>query len=157
MNKGNLKVLAILFVFFLSACSNVGYLERKYLGRQCDPKLLKEINDLGHHRWKLRNFDVYYDYSINHNANTITFEGKFTYNVPVEKREYISEQVLLEYEYFELILVFAGHSGKIIAIDSVEIEPGRFLVDPFEFKAEAPYKNNYDSILFSYAFRSWSN
>ena len=157
MNKGKLKFLAILLVLFLSACTNAAYIERIYKGKQFNPDLFKILYDSGHHLWKHENFDVEYDYSIDNESKTITFEGMFTYTVPVEERKYISEQVLLEYEYFELILLFADYSGKVISIESPKIKPGRSIVDPFKFKATVPYKNSYAYILFSYAYRAVGN
>ena len=157
MNKGKSKFFAILLVLFLSACTNAAYIERKYKGKQINLELTKKLYDSGHHRWNDKDFCVEYDYLTNNNSKTITFEGMFTYTVPVEERKYISEQVLLEYEYFELILLFADYSGKVISIESAHIKPGRFLVDPFKFKATVPYKNSYAYISFSYAYRAISN
>jgi hypothetical protein len=154
MNKGNLKFIAILLVLCLSACSNVSYVERKYKGKQFKAQSLKKLNDSGHHLWKGKRFDIEYDYSIDNKSKTIAFEGMFTYTVPLEKREYISEQVLLEYEYFQLIILFADYCRKIIAVESANIKPGQYLVDPFKFKATVPYKESYAYIHFSYAYRA---
>ena len=135
MNKGNLKFFAIILVLFLSACSHAAYIEKKYKGKQINPKYFKQLNDSGHHRWNLESFCIEYDYSTDNESKTITFEGKFTYILPLEKRKYISEQALLEYEYFTIIPLFADSSGKVISIESAKIKPGKFLVDPFKFKA----------------------
>ena len=124
------------------------------MGKQFKAKSLKKLNDSGHHLWKHKEFDVDYDYSIDNESKTITFEGMFTYTVPLEKREYISEQVLLEYQYFQLILLFADYSRKIISVESANIKPGQYLVDPFNFKATVPYKDSYAYIHFAYAWRA---
>ena len=157
MNKGKLKFIAILLVLFLSACTNVTYVERKYKGKQFKAKSLKKLHGSRHHLWKGKTFDIEYDYSIDNESKTITFEGMFTYTVPLEKREYISEQVLLEYQYFQLILLFADYSRKIISVESANIKPGRCLVDPFKFKASVPYKDSYVYIHFGYAYRAVGN
>ena len=86
---------------------------KKYKGKQINPKCFKKLYDSGHHRWNDKNFCIEYDYSTDNESKTITFEGMFTYTLPIEKRKYISEQVLQEYEYFKLILLFADSSGRL--------------------------------------------
>ncbi|MCG8637536.1 MAG: hypothetical protein MI863_27160 [Desulfobacterales bacterium] len=154
MKKVKLKYFVILLVLLLSACSHKVTLERKYLGKQVDLETFKKMYESGNHRWHSESLAIEYEYSIDNESKTMTLDGTVTYIVPIEKRKYISEQVLLEYEHFTLILLFADDSGEILSIESPKIKPGQYLVDPFEFKVTVPYKNNLDYILLSYSYRA---
>lgn len=147
-------LLAFLEVFVISACSTADRLEDKYKGKQINPNNFKYLSNNGHHFQKLKHFDIDYNYSIDTESKKITLEGTAIYTVPYEERKYRSEQVLLKVSLFEIILVFADLSGKVVAVESFYFNPNSSLVDPIQFKGTVPYESHYDLIYFGYSFRS---
>lgn len=157
MKNCHSKLVAILFSLTLLACSNASIMEDKFKGKQFNPNAFKKINNVGHHIWKLEDFDIDYSYSIDTESKTMTLAGTAKYNVPYEEREFRSEMVLQEFRHFEILLVFADSSGEVLAVKSYYVYPKGFLVDPFKFKATVPYESNYDLVYFSYGYSSRSN
>jgi hypothetical protein len=138
--------LCLMLSLIMSGCSYTALIKKQYLGKQVSLSNYKRLENSGQHLWHTEHFDIVYDYIINDTAQTITLEGTFTYNVPYGKRKYRSEQVLLEYDYFTFILLFANDSGVIVGVESARLKPKGSLVDPFDFKVTVPYNSIYTHI-----------
>lgn len=132
----------LMLTLIMLGCSSTALIKKQHLGKQVNLSSYKRLENSGRHLWHSKHFDIEYDYIINDTAQTITLEGTFTYNVPYEKRKYRSEHVLLKYDYFTFILLFADDSGEMVGVESARLKPKGSLVDPFDFKVTVPYNSN---------------
>lgn len=142
-----------LLVLSVMACSSKNLLEKKYLGKQYNYKKLQKckLTDSGHHLWKYKHLYIDYDYSIDHETNTIAFEGTIKFNP-----KYLEEQTTL-YSLIssdcEVHVLFADKSGKIVAVELFYVGIGGDIYKLAPFKQTLPYDNSYCYVIFGYHLR----
>jgi hypothetical protein len=157
MKKKHLRSIGVfLLLLSVSACSTKSSLEKQFLGKQFNYCQLQnyKLTNSGHHLWKHKHLHIDYDYSIDHEANTITFDGTVKFNP-----DYIKEQTML-YSLFssrcEFRVLFADKAGKVVAVELFYMLLGADIYESVPFKETLPYDDSYCHVIFFYYLHTTS-
>ena len=150
-------LLAVLFLSIaLVGCTTKSQLENKYLGKR-SPLPMELVLGSGHHRFELSHFDIEYDYLVSADQESIQLNGFILYNRSVEDSKYKHETVLLNFQTLEIIILFVGDHGNILAIEVCPISTDKSMVDKVHFDVTVPYKEEYIVMSTTYKFYAQGN
>jgi hypothetical protein len=139
------------FCLLVGGCSSSGRLKIS-MGTTIDKNRLSFLDNEGHHFQVTKYFNIEYEYSIDHNAKTITLDGAMKYNKTVDESANGSETVFLKVKYFQIIVVFTDKTGKVNGIESFFTDYyGQNIFTPTQFKKTLPFSDNYKYIFFGYS------
>ena len=145
------NVLIASIVVLLTAGCTSSILESKYIGERLPVPMLQQITPpSGHHFWKHKHLDIDYDYTIDGQAQTITFNGTIQYNRKPEESQYHSETVLFDIERCEFRLLFTDNNGEVIGVAVENIFPDKNIYETIPFNKTIPYKDTYEYMMFGY-------
>lgn len=141
-------------LIFVAAGCTKALLQKKYLGKPLPPKFSKQLrplHDKGHHFFHWPQMDITYDYRVETEARSITFEGTMQYNLSTDESRWKSETVLLRYKTCVIIFLFANADQTVTAVEVKDLPVGRRILDPLPFQVTVPYDPAYAFVVTSFS------